>query len=120
MIEELKNNAKYCWLIQEEDVDLNKMIPQLSTNEYDRLSKEGFNFNALKWKKIKKHPSLDGTDLSVWQGKSTDKLVVSIYDKIKDLKIKYQFASSSDRIYWKRRVVNIQKRILLLLQHVRK
>lgn len=117
IIEELKENSRYFWLVIEEDIPLDKIISNLSTAEYDRLSKEGFNFNSLGKEKIKHHKSLDNTDLASWQGKETGELVSNIYDKIKDMKTKYPLAKDSKKILWKQRVKNAQKRILLLLKH---
>lgn len=117
VIEELKENSRYLWLVIEEEVPLEKVISDLSTKEYDRLLKEGFDFNSLKKMKIGKYASLDGTDLSSWQEKETEKLVSNIYDKIKDLKIKYPLSKHSKKIRWKQRVKNVQKRILLLVKH---
>jgi len=118
LIEELKENARYCWLVLEQDVDPGEIIPRLSTSEYDRLSKSGFSFNALKRHNIARIDSLKGTDLSSWQGKSTEALIANIYDKIKDVKTLYPFIAEKKNIQWKTRIGNIQKRILLLLKHV--
>lgn len=117
VIEELKENSRYLWLVIEEDVSLEKVVSNLSTKEYDRLLKEGFSFNSLKKNKIGSYVSLDGTDLSSWQGKETEKLVFNIYDKIKDLKTKYPLSKNSKKIRWNQRVKNVQKRILLLVKH---
>jgi len=117
VIEELKENSRYLWLVIEENVPIEKVISNLTTKEYDRLLKEGFDFNSLKKKKIEKYASLDGTDLSSWQGKETGKLVSNIYDKVKDLKTKYPLSKNSKRIRWKQRIKNLQKRILLLVKH---
>lgn len=117
IIEELKQNSRYLWLVIEEDVDIGKIVKELSTKEYDRLLKEGFNFNNLKNKKIAKYSSLNNTSLSSWQDKKTEALVSNIYDKIKDLKTKYPMAKKSKKTRWKIRVKNTQQRILLLLRH---
>lgn len=118
LIEELKENARYCWLVLEQDIDPGAIIPKLSTDEYDRLSKSGFSFNVLKRRSIARMGSLQGTDLSSWQGKSTEALIANIYDKIKDIKTLYPYISEKHNIQWKTRIANIQKRILLLLKHV--
>jgi hypothetical protein len=118
LIEELKENARYCWLVLEQDIDPGAIIPKLSTDEYDRLSKSGFSFNVLKRRSIARMDSLQGTDLSSWQGKSTEALIANIYDKIKDIKTLYPYISEKQNIQWKTRIANIQKRILLLLKHV--
>lgn len=117
IIEELKENSRYLWLVLEENVPLDAVVSNLSTSEYDRLLKDGFDFNSLKKRKIGNYVSLDGTDLSSWQGKETEKLVSNIYDKIKDIKTKYPLSKDSKKIRWKRRAMNAQKRILLLLKH---
>lgn len=120
IIEELKENSRYLWLVLEEDISLSKIIKKLSTKEYDRLLKEGFDFNNLKNKKIAKYASLQNTSLASWQGKETYMLVSNIYDKIKDLKVKYPHAKNSQKMRWNLRVKNTQQRILLLLKHASK
>ena len=119
LIEELKENSRLCWLILEEDVEVGKIIPQLSYSEFDRLNKAGFDFDALKRKKIRNYSELTNSDLASWAGKSTDALVENIYDKIKNLKTTYKYAPHSEKRRWKARVINIQKRILLLVKHLR-
>ena len=118
LVEELKENSRLCWLIIEEDVELKTIIPLLSYSEFDRLNKSGFDFDTLKRKKIRKYSQLIHSDLESWAGKSTHALVESIYDKIKNLKTTYKYAPHSEKRRWKTRVINIQKRILLLVKHL--
>lgn len=118
LVEELKENSRLCWLIIEEDVELKRIIPQLSYSEFDRLNKSGFDFDALKRKKIRKYSQLIHSDLESWAGKSTHSLVENIYDKIKNLKTTYKYSPQSEKRRWKARVINIQKRILLLVKHL--
>jgi len=119
LVEELKVNSRLCWLVIEEDVGVEKIIPQLSHIEFDRLNKAGFDFDALKRKKIRKYPQVDKTDLASWSGKSTHALIENIYDKIKDLKTTYKYSPHSEKHRWKARIINIQKRILLLVKHLK-
>lgn len=119
LVEELKENSRLCWLVIEEDVGVEKIIPQLSHIEFDRLNKAGFDFNALKRKKIRKYPQIDKSDLASWSGKSTHALIENIYDKIKDLKTTYKYSPHSERHRWKARIINIQKRILLFVKHLK-
>lgn len=118
IIEELKANSRYFWLVIEEEASLDEVVSKLSTIEYDRILKDGFDFNSLKKTKIRQYPSLNGTDLSSWQGKKTEELVSNIYDKIKDIRTKYPHSKNSRKIRWEQRVMNVQKRIMLLLKHV--
>ena len=118
LVEELKENSRLCWLIIEEDVELKTIIPLLSYSEFDRLNKRGFDFDTLKRKQIRKYSQLSHSDLESWAGKSTHALVESIYDKIKNLKTTYKYAPHSEKRRWKTRVINIQKRILLLVKHL--
>ena len=118
IIGEIKDNFSYLDMVAIDSVDLGAVIEKISVSEYKRLSKEGFSFNALKMGKIKKYPSLDGTDLSSWVGKDTGDLVESIYDKINELKICYPHVSENRKYRWNARVNNIRKRIFLLLKHV--
>ena len=119
LVEELKENSRLCWLILEEDVGIEKIIPQLSYAEFDRLNTAGFDFDALKRKKIRNYPQLNKSDLASWAGKSTHALIENIYDKIKELKTTYKYSPQSEKYRWKARIINIQKRILLLVNHLK-
>lgn len=118
IVEELKENSRYLWLVIEEDILFDDVVGKLSTSEYDRLLRERFDFNTLKRKRVASYSSLDGTDLSSWKEKHTSELVSNIYDKLKDLKTKYPHSKNSKTIRWEQRIRNVQKRILLLLRHV--
>ena len=118
LVEELKENSRLCWLVIEENVEVGKIIPELSTVEFDRLNKAGFDFDTLKSRKISKYPQLAKSELASWVGKSTEALIVNIYDKIKHMKTTYKYAPASEKFRWKARIINIQKRILLLVKHL--
>ena len=119
LIGELKDNLTYLDIVADDDVALGDVIDKISVSEYQRLAKEGFNFNTLKKGRIAALASLEGTDLASWCGKETEELVESIYDKIRDLKIRYPYVRRNDKYRWSVRVNNIRKRIWLLLIHVR-
>ncbi len=85
---------------------------------FDRLNRAGFDFNAVKRERIGTGKSLAGTDLASWQGKSTEAVLGSIYDKIKDLKTIYPRTVKNRARRRRSRVWNIQKRIRLLLKHL--
>ena len=116
LIEELKENSRICFHIVRDNVDLGLSIPKFSTAEFDRLNKAGFNFNVLKRSLISHFPSLAGTDLATWPGKSTAELVQNIYDKIKTVRTAHELTPNDPML--RRRVHNIHKRVLLLLRHV--
>ena len=118
LIAELKDNLSYLDMVAEDGVDLAAVVNKLSIVEYKRLSKEGYNFNALEKQKIAGYDSLKGTDLSSWSGKSTEALIESIFDKLNDLTIKYPHVARNSKYRWSVRVDNIRKRIWLLLKHV--
>jgi hypothetical protein len=118
LIAELKDNLNYLDMVAEDGVDLAAVVNKLSIVEYKRLSKEGYNFNALKKQKIAGYDSLKGTDLSSWSGKSTEALIESIFEKLNDLTIKYPHVAQNSKYRWSVRVDNIRKRIWLLLKHV--
>lgn len=119
LVSELKDNLEYLDMVAEDGVKLDDVIDSISTSEYKRLSKEGFNFNTLKREKIDHHTSLKETNLSSWAGKETEALIESIYEKINNLKIKYRHVSDNKKYRWNVRVNSIRKRIWLLLKHVR-
>ena len=118
LIGELKDNLSYLDMVAEDDVPLSEVVDKLAIVEYRRLSKEGFNFNKLKKSKISKYPSLKGTDLERWGGKETEELIISIYDKINEIKIRFPHVGNNKKYRWGVRVNNIRKRVWLLLKHV--
>ena len=118
LISELKDNLNYLDMVVEDDIELSKVIDKISITEFKRLSKDGFDFNTLKREKIENHPSLEGSELSSWSGKETEELVLSIYDKINELIIRYPHVSQKANYRWTVRINNIRKRIWLLLMHV--
>ena len=117
---ELKDNLTCLDLVAEDDVSLANVIDQLCTTEYERLSREGFDFNRLKRGKIADLTSLRGTDLSSWRRKTTAELIDSIYAKIREMKLKYPHVADSPKYRWNVRVNNIRKRIWLLLVHMKR
>ena len=119
LIEELETNSFHCWSVIERGVPVGDIVNALSTTKYDELNQEGFDFNIIKSRKVYRYRSLAGTDLAFLGGKETKVLITNIYDRIKDLKAKYPYAENSNQKRWYMRVVNIQKRILLLLRHVK-
>ena len=118
LIGELKDILLYLDMVATDDVPLGDVIDKLTVSEYKRLSKEGFNFNNLKKSKIAKYASLQGTDLMKWGGKETEDLIISIYDKVNELLIKFPHVRRNKKYRWGVRVNNIRKRIWLLLKHV--
>ena len=115
LIEELKENSRLCFHVVNDGIDHKLVISKFATTEYDRLNKAGFNFNTLKSTSIPAFPGIEKTDLSSWSGKTTSELVGNIYDKIKDLRSLNDFKPEGQ--FNRRRLINIHKRILLLLRH---
>lgn len=118
LLEELKENAGLCWLVVEKNIKPEKIINELTCKEYDRLLRTEFKFNSLKRKSVRDYPEIAGTELSVFTGKSTEYLLVNIYDKLKELKRIYRIDKNTPGIRWRVRIINLQKRILLLLRHL--
>jgi len=118
LLNEIQNNLRYLDLVGKDGVPLSDVVEKIQTAEFDRLSTEGFNFNALKKRRIPSMPSLKGSELESWQGKQTQELVFSIYDKIKDIAVKYPHIGESKNYRWGIRVQNIRKRIWLLAKHL--
>jgi len=119
IIDELEKNSGLCWSVIEANEPVEKIVNELSTSEYDSLKRAGFDFNAINHRKIYPYKSLQGTDLAFTAGKETGVLIDNIYAHIKELKTKFPYAKVKTKRRWYTRVVNIQKRILLLLRHVR-
>ncbi len=119
LLEEIKENSRICWMVVERDTDPMKAIPAFMTNEYDRLLREGFDFNQLKKqrKKIEVSEEILTRDQKSYLGKDIAELVTSIYDSIKDLKSYFRIDPQNQRINWRLRILNLQKKIMLLIFH---
>jgi hypothetical protein len=118
LVLELGDNLKYLDMVADDRVPLNDVVGKLSAVEFERLAKAGFNFNTLKRGRIRAFPSLEGTNMSSWPGKTTEELVESIYDRLRDIKLRYPHLGRDESYRWGVRVNNIRKRIWLLLRHV--
>jgi hypothetical protein len=121
LLEELKKNATLCWLVVEREVEPQTAIEKMVITVYDQLLEKGFDFNDInqKKKKIQKVARLEDSDLSSFIGKDIASLIESIYDRIKEMQLVYQVDPDNERIDWNRRVINLHKRILLLMAHLR-
>ncbi len=118
LVDELKENSIYFSMITEDDVPIAQVLDKISVTEFKRLNKEGFDFNNLKRGKISHLPKVPNKELQAWKGKDVESLVVSIFDKINDLKIRHPHASENKKYRWSVRIKNIQDRIALLLWYV--
>lgn len=118
LVLELGDNLTYLDMVADDQVPLGEVVDKLSFSEFERLAKTGFNFNSLKRGRIRAFPSLEGTNMASWPGKTTAELVESIYDRMRDLKLRYPHLGHDERFRWGLRVDNIRKRIWLLLRHV--
>ena len=121
LLEELKHNSTLAWLAVERQVQPQKIIPELSTQAYDQLLKKNYNFNALspRKRKVLGSSNLEDSDLASFIGKDVATLVEGIYDRIKEMQLICRVDPENRRIDWNRRVINLQKRILLLMVHLR-
>jgi uncharacterized protein (UPF0335 family) len=119
LLEELKENLGLCWMVVEQEVDPLKIIPELTTTEYDRILRTEFDFNSLKRKRVQSTQSITNTELAAFIDKKTEDLLENIYDKIKSMKRIYRIDPDNSRIRWRRRIISLQKRMLLLMQHLR-
>ncbi len=117
LVGELKENLYYLDMVADDGVELAAVVNKLSVTEYKRLSREGYDFNALEKKKIAGYDSLQRTDLASWSGKTTEDLIESIFEKLNLLKIKFPHVAQNSNYRWSVRVDNIRKRIWLLLKH---
>jgi hypothetical protein len=118
LVLELGDNLKYLDMVADDRVPLGDVVEKLSAQEFERLARNGFNFNALKRGRIRAFPSLEGTNMASWPSKSTAELIESIYERLRDLKLRYPHLQHDDSYRWGVRVNNIRKRIWLLLRHV--
>jgi len=121
LLEELKKNATLCWLVVEREVEPQTAIEKMVTTSYDRMLEKGFDFNNLspRKKKIRSVARLEDSDLASFLGNDVARLVESIYDRIKEMQLVYQVDPDNEKIDWNRRVINLHKRILLLMSHLR-
>lgn len=121
LLEEIKENMGLCWMVIEHGTDPLRVVPELATVEYDRLLRAGFDFNSInrRRREIQASEALEQSDLSSFVGKETADLIENTYDKVKELRRLYRVDRDNPEIDWRRRVINLLKRILLLMQHLR-
>lgn len=117
LIGELKHNCNHIMLMKR-NVPEAAIVAELRHKVYDRLSSSGFRFNTLRRTRISNYPSIQGTRLKSWVGKSTKELVINIYDKIKAVKTIAKHVPGHG-VLIRVRLINIQDRILLLLRHTK-
>lgn len=118
LVDEVENNLRHLDLVADGDAALADIVDKLDTREFDRLLRDGFDFDRLKRTRIPEWASLAGTDLAAWRGKSTEALVRAIYRMIKDMRVKYPYAANNPKYRWSVRVQNARKRCWLLLRHL--
>jgi hypothetical protein len=121
LLEELKKNNTLCWLVTNGKSKPTTVIPKLSVQAYSRLLEKGFDFNRLSPRKkiVKGHPRLKNSSLSAFIGKDVANLVVGIYDRINEMQTILDADPANPHINWDRRMINLHKRILLLMAHLR-
>jgi hypothetical protein len=118
LVSELKQNFHYLDMVVRDGVPFDDVVEKISLAEFERLNREGFNFDSIKRERIRNYPSLKGSELAAWRGKTTTTLVESIYEKLSILKLRYPFVKDSPKYNWPRRILSVRKRILLLIRHV--
>ena len=119
LLEEIKENLALCWMLLEHGTAPMKIVKNLTSKEYDRILKTDFNFNSLKSRRIRGSKALRDSDLSSFIGKRTSDLIENVYHKIKQLKLYYRVDRYNPKINLRRRIYNLHKRMLLLIQHLR-
>ena len=119
LIKELQGNLRFCTLVLKGGLEVGDAMRVLSTEQYDRLSREDPELKSLKPRRVRDLGIKDDKNLAHWQGKTTVSLVDSIYDKIEDIKAFYPHPKSRKNYRWNVRVANIRNRILLLLENAR-
>ena len=119
LFEELKHNQDLIAMVVDEDTDYFKVIPKFETNKYDALLSDNYNFASLSKKKIVGNKMLKKSDLKHFIGKPIGFLIEDIYDKIKEIRRIYEIDSKNTKIDWRRRIINLYKRLILLIYHLR-
>jgi hypothetical protein len=118
LVSELKNNFHYLDMVVRDGVPFDDVVGKISLVEFERLNREGFNFDTVKREKIAHYVSLEGSELASWPGKTTSQLIESIYEKLGILKLRYPLVKAHPKYNWPRRILSVRKRILLLIRHV--
>lgn len=118
LLAEMKRNRSCLEMVVKDDVELAAVIEQLSTQRFDTLRDNGYNFNSLRFGKIKKYPGLEGNKLAKWSEKSTGQLVENIYEGLHEILIRYPIVGDSPRYRWNVRVKNLLEKSSLLIRHL--
>ena len=65
---ELHDNLALLDLVADGTATLDGVVDQLSAEQFERLNREGYDFNRLQRRPIRRMRSLESTDLVYWQG----------------------------------------------------
>ena len=118
LLDELGDNLVICKMINKGRGDHRQLIRRLSTVHHDRLKVTDYDFNTLNRKAAVFDPVRDPVSLSRLNGKSTEFLIASLYEKIRAVRTRNEADPPDPMI--KRLIANIRTRADFLLQHVGK
>lgn len=118
LLDELGDNLVICKMIDKGTGDHRELIGKLSTLHHDRLKITEYDFNTLNKKVAVFDPKRDPASLGRLNGKSTEVLVASLYEKIRAVRTRNEAIPPDPMI--KRLISNIRTRTEFILNHVGK
>lgn len=122
---EISTNFKVMKILVKNDVDVAGIISALRTQAFDQLESSNFSFNALKHQKVSfsKLGIKDLPSFSYINGASTEKILCSLYERIRVLQSLEKAASKNSKlqksIRFDVRLQNIAKLMLILVLHLK-
>ncbi len=118
LIDELGNNLVICKMLNKGAGNHRELIRKLSTSAHDRIKKTDYDFNTLSRKVAAFDPKRDPASLGRLNGKSTEFLVASLYEKIRAVQMRNDAVPPDPMIG--RLIANIHTRTEFLLIHIGK
>ena len=118
ILRELEHNVDLINLWRKSEFDIDKVIGKLETGRFESADAAHFDLNDIRDAKVKESTASKIPQYQKYVGWTTEKLLASIYRKIKVLKHAVEIDRKNEKIDKKARLTNIYKLIILFTMHV--
>jgi len=115
---ELEENVELISLWKNKGFPIDKVILKLERSRYDSAVDVDFNINSIKSTALKKSTTKGVPQFQKYVGWSTEKLLNSLYRKIRNIKHIVDMDSESKHVSKSARLGNIYKITILLIHHI--
>jgi len=118
LILEMKKNAAFIQLYLDGEADLDTVIKKLNTKKLEKALNSSFDFNSIKWGKVKKKSTGGIAFFEKYIGWTTEDLYENLYLKLQVLKTFVSSKKQNSRLRKNVRLINVLKLIKLIVIHI--